>query len=379
MPGRVFRRGIRYLSKGRNYNAAKLALAAVGTQLATGSGSSKGTKKKTSRRIRYGGSFTITKRKKRKNARMFANEGVMSTSTVYTSRKKPLIGKHWNVSPESTLENAISISISSTTSGTQPGANQLNRQTVTTLGPYGIGVGLTQLFQQSFASNAQYDVLDPTVASYSYSGKMLYKGISGSYEISNCEKTNTIVKIYMCISKSNAVTYVSPSAVWEEGLDETAGITGASFANSHMPNAHPNTSKKFRDNWRIVRSSTFNMTPGQTQKHFFRHTSNAVVDVSNLAEYNNLKGITIAFLVVSRGTPVDVDVAQTHAAAVNIVYSPVKLIGIAVTKYRFANITGLPPVHLQNNSLYSAAPLNIWEVNDESGVVVDIFPVTEAA
>jgi len=345
--------------------------------IGSGSKNKKTTRKKPTKTPKYG--VSITKKKKKSERTMYANEGVMTSSTVFTSRKKPRLGKHWNVSTESTLENAIAISISSTTSGTQPGANQLNRQTVSTLGPYGFGVALTQLYQQTYASNSQYDVLDPTVASYSYSGKMLYKGISGTYEISNCEKTNTIVKIYMCVSKSNAVTYVAPSTVWEEGLDETAGITGATFANNYMPNAHPNTSKKFRDNWRIVKSATFNMTPGQTQKHFFRHTSNSVVDVSNLAEYNNLKGITIAFLVVSRGTPVDVDVAQTHAAATNIVYSPVKMVGIAVTKYRFANIFGLPPVHLQNNSLYSAAPLNIWEVNDESGVVVDIFPVTEAA
>jgi len=337
------------------------------------------TARKIIRKYRNGKSKTKTKTKPRFGlTRGERADGVSKSYGQFTLYKKPLLRRTWNVGEFSSLENAVGFSVVSS-AGANPAANELNRQCRQTVSTYGKGSSLLQLFTQGYSSNTDYVVLNPTLSPYSYNGRFVYKGIKGSFEFTNQEQTNTSIKIYMCIARTDDNTCPLPTTTWEEGLDETAGSTGATFANNYMPNTSPNLSKKFRNLWRIGNVATVHLQPGQTHKHFWAHKVNKTLSISEMNDKDMLKDVTVSFMFVARGVPVDFDATHTHGAATLIAYSPTKLVGVVSTKYDFAPVFALPANHLQNNALYSGAPTVINLVNEESGAVKDLFPVGEVA
>jgi len=310
-------------------------------------------------------------------------------SRVSIKKKSPKIFKGISFAPTCLVETANTWSVSSTTGlGAQtPQANTLSRQTVNNItnGPaYVLWAGaqdILNLIVKGNNTNATQVALG-AIGTNTTNGYVHYKGVSGCHEFTNAEPTNVEVTIYMLVHKQDeqsAVDVGDPATVWEEGLNEMAGLVGNTGANVYMPMTTPGMSKKFTDTYKILKKTNIRLNPGQTHKYFWSHFPNKIISFSKLAEKWVLGGITIAFLIVTKGAPVSLDTLQTHAAAVNIAYSPQKLVGITTTKYASRTATRPSAIRNQTNNIYATLPGKIWEINDDSGLVLDVQPVTAAA
>lgn len=307
--------------------------------------------------------------------------GISQSATIYVQNKSPRLGNLKVPNATNTFEEARSFSFASST-GTVPGTNQLNRQKVFELLAFGKGTQIASLYASTLgATNPEYVVLMNSTYAGQQVGKLLYKGVKGHFEFSNCEQSNLIGTIYMCVARTNnSASYVDPATAWEQGVDETAGFTrGTTNVANFMPDSEP-TGVYFRDRWRIVAKKKFSIAAGITQRHYFSHVVNKVIDVSTWTNHESMKDVTLSFLVKMRGVPVDFDAVQTHGPATLIGYSPSKIVGVSTFKYSYklCNLEN-PKVTYQNNALSGTAPTAVWELNDEDGKPVNVFAATNAA
>jgi len=293
--------------------------------------------------------------------------------------------------PTCIYEEANGWSVASTTGlGVQtPQANTLSRQTVRNIPNNAVGVNLRWATCQDLLSaavrgsntNATQLALS-AIGANTTNGYIHYKGITGCHEFTNAEPTNTEVTIYMLTYKhdeSDPLEVQDAATAWEDGLNEMAGLSGNTGANNYMPDTTPGMSKKFMNTFKILKRTKIRLNPGQTHKYYFTHMPNKILNYSRLSQKTVIGGVTICFLAVTKGCPVATDTAQTHAAAVLVAYSPQKLVGI--TTYKYLTRTAVRPSAMRNqvNNISSVAPTNIWEINDDSGLVTNVQPATAPA
>jgi hypothetical protein len=333
-------------------------------------------------KLKFATSRTTSRTKLRKQIKNIneGDSGVKKTYVKWILNKTPTYKLGKSYPKWCTQEYANTFSFASST-GTVPGTNQLNRQRVFDFtGGYWKGVDLKVSFAVPYTQQTVYAPFDPQLNSTTLSGQGIVGSVKGALEFSNCEQSNLLMTIYVCVAKKNMETYTSPATAWEAGLDEMAGtVRGAANVNTHMPDSKP-TGTYFTERWKIVKEAKIELAAGLTQRFSFSMILNKTLDLSKIYSFNVLKDVTFSIMGVMRGTPVDFDATQTHGPATLIGYAPSKIVGITTEKYTFKTCPNDPPkIAYQLNNISGTAPTAVWELNDEDGKPSNIFAATNVA
>jgi len=386
MPKRISRRQGGPATKKRKLFGIKEAL-----QLASSASNAYKTATSFKRKQKQGGSATTKRRKYNKVVRYRqpqADLGIQKSYWVYVGNKtmpkfssRIKTGALWN-----TYEAVSAFSFSSSVS-TSPSVSELHQQVANTWATLSTQGALQNVNNLSYSSvSAAFSGQNPntTIATQASNAFMVFKALSGSFEITNQEQSNLILRVYVCLCNKSMAVAESALTCWNKALDEKAGgVRGAGNVNAQFPDAKPlKCGKYFSERWKIIKTKYIELPAGFTHKMSYTHIVNKLIDYTVIQANAQIKDVTIDFLFTMRGTPINKTTAQTHAAASssNVVFGPSKIIGIGFQKYIFKPASiDVPLVGYQDNFISTAAPTNLWEINDESGVAKDIYPIAEVA
>ena len=173
-------------------------------------------------------------------------------------------------------------------------------------------------------SMSYLNVLNTTLSSPSLqSGQFVFKVVLDHLNtitsFTNEGFSNIELEIYDVISKVNSDAYNSPHDSWSQGL---ANQSLGTFVSHLYPYAVPTTSKDFNITWKIVKKTIVELGSGRGHTHTFEHKCNKIFDSQMIYNYQLVKDVTTATMIVVRGTPAD---SSLTAAIGNVALSPVKL------------------------------------------------------
>lgn len=172
----------------------------------------------------------------------------------------------------------------------------------------------------------------------SLSKKFLLKSVHSQITITNQSPSNAHVELLVLQSRSSNVGGDSPETRWNSGLSGDA--VGQSSMNHDTPFAVPTTSKIFNLYWRIIKKVKLVMVPGQDHMHSFNFVPNRILDTSYINEFGEIKGITHAFMIITRGTPADDTLSATTATKIGL--TATKIIGTVKNTYKTVLIDSFP-------------------------------------
>lgn len=330
--------------------------------------------------------------KKKKFPALNNDNGIQKSYQLHiVNAKLPKLSKRMKTGVKYNTYEAVSTFSFSSTAGTgiiQPGANQLHQQVVGSFGSYGTNGALINISNLAYSSvSAAFSGQNPnnTILTQASNAFLVLKALSGSFEITNQQQSNLILRVYVCLAKKDQQGVGEfAQACWDKALDEKAGgVRGTANTTAAFPDAKPmGCGQYFSERWKIIKTKYIELPAGFTHKMNYTHIINKIIPYTKINSNPVIADVTVDYLFTMRGTPINKTTAQTHAAATNdnVVFGPSKIIGIGFQKYTYKPASiDVPIVGYQDNFVSTTAPPALWEVNDESGIVKNIFPLGEVA
>lgn len=199
------------------------------------------------------------------------------------------------------------------------------------------------------------------------SNKFLLKSCKCKIEMTNQSPAVANVEIWIVMSKVTKTTYSTPGTDWQIGLPDLSA--GASVSSSYM-GARPTQSKVFNMNWKVKSVKKFQLMGGQTHTNFLDFKIKRYIDTEYWNQYAQIKGITMAIMVLAWGQAADTTNGPTVG---NITTTPVKLIGVQSKTYDFDMINAFPKQYTVAGTSLAQEPLaNIYVLNEEAGIPTNV-------
>lgn len=162
-----------------------------------------------------------------------------------------------------------------------------------------------QMFDAADILNV-YTLMGQSTAAYADS-KVLLLNCNQRFMITNAESTNCKCTIYDVLAKKDGTTVnLEPQTVFLAGNVDNSG--GAA-ANATIPGTFPSTNPRFRNAYKILKSTPLILTPGQIHVHTTNYDINKIIsreriDALAIIGPTPVSGITIYTMIIFHGTPV---------------------------------------------------------------------------
>lgn len=196
----------------------------------------------------------------------------------------------------------------------------------------------------------------PITTNTAQSKKFLLKSVYSELRLVNQAPSTTEFEIYVLMCKNSSEGGASPEALWDQGLVHQA--VGLSAMTHTTPYSVPTTSKVFNMHWKVVKKIKGSLNPGADHVNTFSYQPNRIIDSQYVNDYAEIKGITYAYMVVTRGKPGD-DNDTYNPIAQNIGLCKSKLIGTVKNTYKVYNIADTPRSTTYSSNLDTAGILKV--------------------
>jgi len=284
-----------------------------------------GIKSKIVNKSRYGNSYTKTKRKNKPSA-------LKAGGHAETEKHNRLVYKKTKQSKLMRMLLNESVWIHRTTN---------NFFVNTSVGTQMVGT-VTRLYDRAdinscyTSADAFYNRTAGAVVSSSFSQppgyqsqKLLLKTGYAETRFSNAGGADAELELFWCLSKVTKVTFTAPDADWETGINYQELNNGAQ-SNSNLF-ARPTTTKLFNINWKIVKNYKVKIGSGAEHTDKFAFKPNRAIDMVYSTEYETIRGVTMALMVIAKGAVVCT--GGTHGVIGTISTASVKVPIVTFTQY----------------------------------------------
>lgn len=147
-------------------------------------------------------------------------------------------------------------------------------------------------------------VTSPLIQTGQKSFKILLDSCNQEITCTNASATNITFDIYNLVAKVTKVATSNPATDWTLGLaDETVGSSPAPDA--YTIGSNPLAVKRFNMNWGLLKKTTVSLGVGRCHTHKFNFRPNRIIDTSYTSQYDMIRGITCATMIVGRGSVCD--------------------------------------------------------------------------
>lgn len=220
---------------------------------------------------------------------------------------------------------------------------------------------------------------ESTSNAFASATKFFLKSEKQIVKMSNQAPSTVTVRIYHLISKVTKVALSNPATDWSTGItneDTYQSVNQGNAAAFTYPSSKPTASKIFNINWKIENVKTAQLMPGQEIVDLWTFSHNKVIDAQYFQLYGQVRGITCVTMVVVVGNLVDT--SQTLGSG-SISIAPAKVICSAEHTIMGCGLNAFQKSTFQETSPYGTADANIFTVNVESGLPVNVNTATNYA
>lgn len=202
---------------------------------------------------------------------------------------------------------------------------------------------------------------NPILQAGQRSMKFLVSSMTYSLMMSNMSLGSCEVEIYDLISKVSTASVLLPNSQWTAGLvDEDVSALSPTI---NQYGSVPTSSKAFNLTWKIVKRTKVELGPGRSHEHLFTQKPNIIMDSEYLRQFNQIKGITSAMMIVQKGLIGDSVVGTTSGV---VTTTETKLDCILTTTTTVRAINSIPRHFISINNLTTGATV-VNVVNEGSG------------
>lgn len=208
----------------------------------------------------------------------------------------------------------------------------------------------------------------PSLQTYQKSFKFELNNVISTTLFCNQSPSGIEIELLDCVAKLTKNNGSTPYNDWHNGLIEI----GAASNGELFPYSVPTTSKLFNINWNIVKRTKVELGPGRSHEHVFDFKPNRIVDTNYFVDYEQVKGLTHATMIIVRGMLSDSSNTQTVGT---VGFSPAKLIWVRRKKYVTRVLSSNPRSYYAVNNLNSI-PATLYEMSEGSGAPVSTLPAS---
>lgn len=196
----------------------------------------------------------------------------------------------------------------------------------------------------------------PITINTAQSRKFLLKSVYSELRLVNQAPSTTEFEIFVLMCKNSSEGGASPEALWDQGLVHQA--VGLAAMTRQAPYSVPTTSKVFNMHWKVVKRIKGSLNPGADHVNTFSYSPNRIIDTQYVNDYAEIKGVTYAYMVLTRGKPGD-DNDTYNPISQNIGLCKSKLIGTVKNTYKVFNIQNSPRSTTYNSNLDETGILKV--------------------
>jgi hypothetical protein len=181
----------------------------------------------------------------------------------------------------------------------------------------------------------------------------------------NCSQVVADITLYDIVAKRDVNGSVDPAAVLNSYL---AGQSGGATNSSGWPFIVPSHNKHFMDDFRIVKKTPIELSPGRSHKHWYTFPANRVYDIAKLNQSTTMRGLSIYTFAIWKGIPLD---DKKDGTIGTIELAPIKLIWFSRSVACVRLLDMIPKLDYQNNNALGTADVSLYAQTDEH--VIDVL------
>lgn len=194
--------------------------------------------------------------------------------------------------------------------------------------------------------------------------KFFLKKAGYHIQISNQAPSTVEVDCYWLMNKTTNEVATDPITAWQKGLTETTQGQNSAEAIIRFPGSKPTDSKAFNLEYKVLNKTKVFMVPGADHIFKYEFDVNRILDTSYLTQFERIKGITLQFMLVAKGSVAD---SSNTKALGTITTTDVKLAGVVTEFYQTQLLSYWPRVTYYDNKL-DLNPANLWEIGQNGPI-----------
>jgi hypothetical protein len=183
--------------------------------------------------------------------------------------------------------------------------------------------------------------------------------------LTNCSQIVADLTLYDVVSRRDVNGSVDPAAVLNSYL---AGQSGVAVNSSSWPFIVPSHNKHWMDDFKIIKKTPIELSPGRSHKHWFTLPANKCYDIAKLNQSTTFKGLSIYTFGIWKGVPLD---DKKDGTIGTIELGPVKIIFFSRAVCCVRLLDQVPKLDYQNNNALGTLDTSLYAQTDEH--VIDVL------
>lgn len=207
--------------------------------------------------------------------------------------------------------------------------------------------------------------------------KLHLKSMQTELKIINQGPSTAEVDIYVFIHKNTTSSSKSTIQYWKQGLDDIdrniinrVDTTSTGYGSKRAktdPNMKPFVSTDFKRQYYTTHHKKLSLETGREHIQKWNFDINRIIDMDYINDFDKLKGLTCEVVIFTRGALGD---TSNDLTVGTVTYGPSKVVGVLNNKLKFGILSTQPKQWVAPAQF--AQETNLYNINDESGNVVDV-------